>query len=289
MENLLGFIKSNDLFRKFQVDDLLFTEFKCPPDETKSGIWWNSNFFAFVLAGESLLKTPQSEYILKPGACVFARKGSVLTVSQTQDDFCELLIFVPDHFIKDVISRYQIAISATHDKKLDTVIPLVSDHVVVSYFQSLLSYFAKPEPPPKSLLKHKFEELILHISSHQDHAAVSGYFQEICNRSKPSIREIMDYNFSSNLSLRQYAELCGRSLSSFKREFHKLYGTSPGKWLKHRRLQYSRYLLETTSLNIEEVCFESGFENRSHFIRIFKDEFGITPGNFRSHNSAAID
>jgi AraC-like DNA-binding protein len=59
-----------------------------------------------------------------------------------------------------------------------------------------------------------------------------------------------------------------------------IYQTTPGKWLMEKRLEYSKYLIETTDMNIEGVCIESGFENRSHFIRVFKNKFGLTPGRF---------
>jgi AraC-like DNA-binding protein len=281
MINVLDFIRTTDLYKKFQVDDLLFVEFKCPYDDAKSGLWWHQNFFAFILGGETLLKTPQSELILKPGDCVFARKGSVLTLSQTQEDFCELLIFVPDDFIKTVIHKYKIPLSKeSAASEPDTVIPLATDEALLIYLQSLLGYFSLSDPPAPALLKLKFEELIVHIVSSHHHQLLKGYFSELCKRSKPSIREIMEANFFSNLSLDEFARLCARSLSGFKREFLNLYHTTPGKWLMGKRLEYSKYLLQTTQMNIDEVCVESGFENRSHFIRVFKDKFGLTPGRF---------
>lgn len=281
MENLLDFIKKTNYYKKFEVDELLFTEFKCPFDETKSSIWWHNNFFAYVLTGETLLKTPHREYLLRPGDCAFAKKGSVITMSHAQEDFCELLVFVPDEFIKAVVQKHQVALSeAPVINKTDTVIPLATDNVLNTYFQSLLSYFSLSIPPHDSLLKLKFEELIIDIFCSPKHESLKAYFKELCARAKPSIREIMEANFSSNLSLADFARMCGRSLSAFKREFIALYQTTPGKWLTEKRLEYSRYLLHTTNLNIEEVCFESGFENRSHFIRIFKSKYGITPGTF---------
>ena len=281
MINVLDFIRKTDLYKKFQVDELLFVEFKCPADDSTSGLWWHNNFFAFVLGGETLLKTPQSELILKPGDCFFAKKGCVLTMSQTQEDFCELLIFVPDDFIKSVVHKHRILLSKeSNANKSDTVIPLAMDDVLWHYVQSLLSYFSMPQAPPSALLKLKLEELIVHIVSSNYYGTLKCYFDELCARAKPSIKEIMEINFFSNLSMNEFARLCGRSLSGFKREFMELYHTSPGKWLIVKRLEYSKYLLETSALTVDEVCIQSGFENRSHFIRVFKNKYGFTPGRF---------
>lgn len=286
MVNMLDFIRKTDLYKKFQVDELLFVEFKCPYDDAATGIWWHHNFFAYIFSGASLIKTLQDERMLQPGDCVFAKKGSVLSLSQTQEDFCELLIFVPDDFIKTVIHKHKISLSKdTATSQPGTVIPLNNDSVLLAYFQSLISYFSTPEPPPSTLLKLKFEELILHIVSSHQHEHLKCYFNELCAQAKPSIKEIMEANYFSNLSLSEFARLCARSLSGFKREFMELYGTSPGKWLLNKRLEYSKYLLETTDLTIDEVCVESGFENRSHFIRVFKNKYGLPPGRFIMHQN----
>ena len=111
--------------------------------------------------------------------------------------------------------------------------------------------------------------------------ALKTYFSGLQAATKPSIREIMETNFFSNLSLEEFARLCARSLSAFKQEFKNIYQTTPGKWLQEKRLEYARYLLETTNITIEEICMESGFENRSHFIRVFKNRFGLPPGRMK--------
>ncbi len=52
MINLQDFIGSSNLFKKFEVDDLLFVEIICPVEEDESAnrLWWHNNFF-FVCHG----------------------------------------------------------------------------------------------------------------------------------------------------------------------------------------------------------------------------------------------
>lgn len=281
MINLQDFIANTSLFKKFEVDDLLFAEFKCPVEDGDSSAWWHNNFFGYILAGEMVLQTTHRKYILKPGECVFAKKGSVLSHHHNMEDFCELLVFVPDDFIKQVIQKYKIPLPAPENDNSDTVIPLGDDELLVSYFYSLLSYFPQSAPPPETLLKLKFEELIVNILSNNKHIPLKCYFSELCKLAKPSIKEIMESNFSNNLSLEEFSRLCTRSLSAFKKEFKNIFHTTPGKWLQTKRLEYSQYLLETTDKSIDEICVVSGFENRSHFIRVFKSKYGFTPGKFK--------
>ncbi len=286
MINLEDFIGSSNVFKKFEVDDLLFVEIVCPVEEDESAnrLWWHNNFFSYAMAGEMVLKTLQQEYIFKAGDCMFAKKGSIVSARHLiQEDFCELRVFVPDDFIKSVFQKYKILLIEPGTFKTDTLIPLAVDEVLEAYFHSLLTYFHQPSPPPGTLLKLKFEELLVNILSNNKDRALRHYLGELCASSKLSIREIMEANFFSNLSLEEFARLCGRSLSAFKEEFKNIFQTTPGKWLREKRLEYSRYLLETTDSNVDEVCDISGFENMSHFIRVFKDKFGISPGKFKLH------
>ena len=282
MANIQDFIKNSPYVKKIEVDNLLFVEFKCPMEEERSHIWCDNNFFAHALSGSTVLKTPTQTYTLKPGDSVFAKKGGIISQDTAEHDFCELIIFVPDDFIKSVISKYKVNLSRSEPRQyVDTVIPLNSSSLLETYFQSLLPLFHEVHPPPTTLMKLKFEELILTLLSNDSHHALSCYFHQICSWAKPSIVEIMEANFFSNLTLTDFARLCGRSLSAFKVEFNALYHETPGRWLLEKRLDYSRFLLETTDKNIGDIYFECGFENLSHFIRAFKNRYNVTPGKFK--------
>ncbi len=286
MINVQDFIENGQLFKKFKVDELLFTEINCPveDDDSGSGLWWHHNFFAYALAGEMALKTLRGEYIFKAGDCIFAKKGSLISATHhIQEDFCELRVFVPDDFIRAVFLKYKISpVEPKSEEKSDTLIPLASDDLLEAWFHSLLPYFNRSAPPPKALLKLKFEELLMDILSTNKHRPLKCYFDELCRSGRCSIQEIMEANFMKNLTLREFSRLCGRSLTAFKVEFESIYHTSPGRWLRERRLEYSRYLLETTQSHIDEICYMSGFENSSHFIRVFKDKYGLPPGKFKT-------
>jgi len=283
MLNLQDYIVHTGLFKKFKVDDLLFVEYKCLVEEALIDVWWHNNFFAYVLAGEMKWKTPRKEYPIKAGQCLFAKKGAIMARTDVKHDYCELLIFVPDEFIKTVIEKYKIPL-AHHisEQNCDTIIPLDINEVLEAYFHSLLTFFSQSIPPSETLLKIKFEELIVSLLSTNDNLPLKCYCSDLCNNSKSSIKEIMEANFQFNLSLDEFARLCCRSLSAFKIDFKNIYKMSAGKWLQEKRLEYSKYLLETTDHDIHEIALDSGFENMSHFIRVFKNKYRITPGKYQS-------
>lgn len=283
MINIQDFLRDDYLCKKFEVDELLFVEVVCPVenDSVANDLWWHNNFFSYAMAGEMLLKTLNGEYKFKAGDCIFAKKGSIISSRHlVQDDFCELRVFVPDSFIKTVCQKYGMPADVTDGDNTDAIIPLPTNEVLEIYFHSLLTYFRQPSPPPEPLLKLKFEELLVNLVTGDMYRPLTNFFKHLCASHKTSIREIMETNFFSKLSLEEFARLCGRSLSTFKQEFKDTFHTTPGKWLQQKRLEYSHYLLETTHMSIDEIYLISGFENRSHFNRVFKDKYNLTPGSF---------
>lgn len=145
----------------------------------------------------------------------------------------------------------------------------------------MLSYFPRNVSPSKELLLIKFEELILNILASPQNRELCVHFHAIRDEGKVSVRDMMEKNFMFNMSIEEYARLCARSLSTFKADFHDIYKTSPGKWLTTRRLEYAKLLIETTSESINEIALKSGFKNTSHFVRIFKEQYGKPPLQYR--------
>ena len=77
------------------------------------------------------------------------------------------------------------------------------------------------------------------------------------------------------------ATLAGRSLSSFKRDFRRVYGAAPGAWLIRERLAYAAQRLAEDELSVTEVCLASGFGDLSHFIRSFRRRYAESPKQYR--------
>jgi transcriptional regulator GlxA family with amidase domain len=98
----------------------------------------------------------------------------------------------------------------------------------------------------------------------------------------------MEANFTFNLSIHEFARIAQRSEAAFKREFREYYKTSPGRWLIHKRLEYSRNLLTTSNKTVSEIAFVSGFENLSHFSRVFKNKYQLSPLQYRINVKDAL-
>lgn len=281
MFNLFEFVSGNSIFKQFKVNDLLFLEYKCVADQAAVKVWSKYNYFLYVVRGKKMWQSSRAKYCVREGEAIFVKKGASIIHQFFEEGFCSLMIFVPDDFISNVIKENSATIPKYTAESTDTVSYLHLDEALSAYFPSVLSYFAKDQPPPGNLLEIKFKELIIDLMLSPHNESLCSYFKSLCDRSKSSIREVMQSNFIYNMKLEEFAYLSGRSITSFKKDFINTFNCTPGKWLMKRRLEHAKYLLEVTDKNINELVFETGFENASHFIRVFKQAYGLAPLQFK--------
>ena len=72
------------------------------------------------------------------------------------------------------------------------------------------------------------------------------------------------------------------SETAFSHFFKKQTQRSFTEYLIDVRIGYAAKLIIDSEKNINEICYESGFNNISNFNRTFKNKRGITPSEFRS-------
>jgi AraC-like DNA-binding protein len=73
--------------------------------------------------------------------------------------------------------------------------------------------------------------------------------------------------------------------SAFRKAFKKLTGESPNQYHLNLRLNKAKELLTTTSLNINEVADQTGFDSVFYFSKLFKKRNGKSPKFYRSGES----
>jgi AraC-like DNA-binding protein len=81
-------------------------------------------------------------------------------------------------------------------------------------------------------------------------------------------------------SLQELADEVGLSLKKLKEGFKQIYGDSVFSFLFNYKMEFARKLLETNTVNVNEVGLQVGYSTSSHFIAAFKKKFGITPKKY---------
>ena len=88
-------------------------------------------------------------------------------------------------------------------------------------------------------------------------------------------------NLREPLTVDRLAEQAHMSRRTLIRAFRAATGTTPSAWIRSRRLDAARRLLETTDLSIEQVAEDCGFGNTVTFRQNFASAFSTTPTDYR--------
>ena len=284
MDNYYDFVKAHpEEFRQFSCKEILFLIIDCPPDFTKGEDWSQHNCFLHVLSGEKRLFSREQSWFVEEGATVFMKKGAFGLEKMGNHPFCVLLFYVPDTYIRTFMRENFALMQRVDNPDLskDQVLPIQKTEVMSAFYDSVLPYFTAGAQPPENLLELKFKELLLNIITTGINHELTAYFYKLAQPGMDDLQDIMENNCLYDLQIHEYARLCHRSLSTFKRDFQSVYGIPPGRWLLEKRLNVARQLLLNTDKPVLDVVFESGFKHIAHFDRVFKKHFGSSPLRYR--------
>jgi len=96
--------------------------------------------------------------------------------------------------------------------------------------------------------------------------------------------EMMYAQLDASLTVDVLAKEVGLSPAHFARAFRETLGQAPHRYLLTLRLEHARRLLEAPNAALSDIAQRTGFADQAHFTRLFKREFGVTPGTVvRSH------
>ena len=92
---------------------------------------------------------------------------------------------------------------------------------------------------------------------------------------------MMESNIQEKTSVSDIAKKLGISRRQLERLFSEEIQTSPVAAYLALRLRYAGTLLANTDLQISEIAYRCGFQNAGHFSRVYRQNVGIPPSNFR--------
>jgi AraC family carnitine catabolism transcriptional activator len=101
--------------------------------------------------------------------------------------------------------------------------------------------------------------------------------------------KLMEAHLEEVISITQLCEQVGISQRQLDRLFHQVVHKSPALYYRDIRLDRARGLVTQTTLALTKVGVASGFPNQSHFCRIYRERFGLTPRQDRKEGRVPFD
>ncbi len=99
-------------------------------------------------------------------------------------------------------------------------------------------------------------------------------------------RALMESDYGAPHTLSSLARFTGMSPFHFSRIFREFTGSPPHAYLLKVRLARSAEQLRD-GVGVTETCFSTGFSNLSHFIRLFRRTFGVSPSRINQGGKGA--
>ena len=250
-------------------------------DSQKTKISLSKNTISFLRTGvkevigdDKTVKIESEHFvIMKAGKSLMTEK-----VSDTNKIYHSVLLFFSDEDVLKFIEKFKKYSPEQENHKSFYVFEY--DTFINSFVDSLEQILKLPADIQVDLLKNKFEEIMLYLI----HKNNSNFLNSLVYKADSQIirlTNVSENNKFNKLSLEELAFLCNMSLSTFKREFFKLYQLTPMKWFTEQRLNHVAFILKTKRKRPIELYEDAGYENFSNFVQAFKKKFGVTPKQYQ--------
>ena len=241
--------------------------------------------FTYVLQGESQVYSEKEVVYALPHDVLLSKCGNYITNLFSS---CDVGIHstITVHFHEAVLKKvYQHDVQQFLNEPLATDYPnmakLVASTFVRQYIEGIRYYFRHPQLVTDALLVLKLKEILLLLLQTDNAPQVRALMQHLFTKRTFSFREVVEAHICSTISLSELAALTNHSLSSFKREFKRVYADTPANYIICKRVEKVAELLLLSDESISHIAWECGFKSLAHLSKLFKARYGISPSAYR--------
>jgi AraC-like DNA-binding protein len=215
----------------------------------------------------------------------------VENIGEEDTPFEEIVFYYTPTSLQHIISHLNITYGVRFSNNHSCEWCRTRNYVAMPAWNTIKSFFINTNSYLREeLFRHdetaeniKLTELLYLLISHGDSCIKSKLLRNM-DVASGNFEQIVYNHMFKDISIEQLSEICNRSLTSFKKEFKRHFDMPPHKWYIRQRLIHSRLLLISTTKSVSEIGHECAFPNTSHFIKLFKKEYSITPSAYRNRH-----
>ena len=239
----------------------------------------------FVEKGTLNVKSENKIYSFSKGSIILVRKYThafyTSTFSKEEKQAKTYSFVMREDFLRKVVQGFKI------DKNLEPIteriLKLDASQELNNIIKIIKSTVDNKEVIGLNTIEDYIEKALKAIVNNNPKLAM--VFKEFSLPKRADLTLFMNSNYIMKVPIQQLAYMCGRSVSTFTREFKLIFNTTPHQWILKKRLQVAHKLLVETSKNISAVSLETGFEDLAHFSKAFKKEYGESPSGIKQKNN----
>jgi AraC-like DNA-binding protein len=258
------------------IPGVIFYSFFSAMRKEKVGFFERTTLVLQV-SGQFTIETAYQKISMKGGQMMLLRKnqlGELTKMPADGGDYQTIIICLKEDMLRKLALEEQITAGQKYTGPSNILIP--DNDFLRGFFQSVIPYVHHPdEKVTKDLGILKVREavqLLLHVMPE-----LKDFLFDFSEPHKIDLEKFMLSNFHFNVPVEKFAQLTGRSLAAFKRDFQKIFAMAPRQWLQVKRLTEARHLIENKNRKPSEIYLDLGFESLSHFSHSFKKKFGKAP------------
>ncbi len=193
-------------------------------------------------------------------------------------------------FVKNVADQYTPLrnVIANADDNGESLCELpVSHGYIENYLWKSLPVLLKDEPLAKALAAEKGRELLRLYC----HGLMTIKEQPLNPEGLPltkrellfacAVKTQIEADLRIHYTLAELARQTGWNTFAVRQVFPQVYGYTPYQYLIRRRMELGRHLVLSTSNLISSISIDCGYKQEHHFIKLFKETYGVTPGVLR--------
>jgi AraC-like DNA-binding protein len=262
------------------IPGLLFFSYLASARKEKVG-FFEDCALVLQVSGQMTFEAGSHKITTKRGEFLLIRRNQLAELTKQPlpgENYQTMVIRLKEDLLRQVALEEQFTASAKYQGPSAIIIP--ANDFLQGFFQSIMPYARHPEQHQLSstlgILKVKEAvQLLLHSMP-----SLKDFLFDFSEPHKIDLEKFMLTNYHFNINIDKFAQLTGRSLAAFKRDFQKIFNASPRQWLQEKRLMEAKQLIERKQLKPSAIYLDLGFESLSHFSHAFKKKFGKTPSDW---------